>query len=63
MRGGANLATIRADLDTGAEVVALDGEQFRSLVSESKPTWEALNHVAEERIAENTNGRNGANHA
>ena len=47
----------------GAEVVALDGERFRSLVSESKPTWDALNHVAEERIVENTNGRNGANHA
>jgi ABC-type lipoprotein export system ATPase subunit len=63
LRGGVNLATIRADLDTGAEVVALDGEQFRSLVSESKPTWEALNRMAEERIVENTNGRNGANHA
>ena len=61
LRGGANIATIRAALETGVEVAALDRETFSSLMAESVPTREALHQVAEERIAENINGRNGAN--
>ncbi|MFC2037070.1 ATP-binding cassette domain-containing protein [Chloroflexota bacterium] len=63
MRGGANIATIRADLETGAEVASLDREVFDGLLAGSVPTRAALARVAEQRIAENVNGRNGADHA
>jgi ABC-type lipoprotein export system ATPase subunit len=63
LRGGTNIATIRADPETGVEVTSLDREIFNSLISESKPTREAIDQVAQQRIAENINGRNGANHA
>jgi hypothetical protein len=32
-------------------------------MAESEPTRHALAEVAEQRLAENVNGRNGANHA
>jgi ABC-type lipoprotein export system ATPase subunit len=54
MRGGQHIATVRAALDTGAEVVALDRETFAGLIAESKVTEEAVNHVARERIAQHT---------
>jgi CRP-like cAMP-binding protein len=63
LRGGANLATIRAAPDSGVWVVSLDREIFSSLMAESEDTRNALAQVAEARIAENINGRNGANHA
>jgi ABC-type multidrug transport system ATPase subunit len=63
LRGGANLATIRADWETGAEVVALEADTFTSLLDESRSTREALERVASQRLAENENGRNGADHA
>ena len=63
LRGGANIATIRAAPDTGAEVVSMGRDTFEALVAESEPTREELEQVAEARIAENINGRNGANHA
>jgi ABC-type lipoprotein export system ATPase subunit len=63
MRGGTNIATIRADLETGVEVAALDREIFEGLLAGSAPTRAALARVAEQRIAENVNGRNGADHA
>jgi ABC-type lipoprotein export system ATPase subunit len=62
LRGGANLATIRADWETGAEVVALEADTFASLLDESRSTREALEQVASQRIAENENGRNGVHH-
>jgi ABC-type lipoprotein export system ATPase subunit len=62
-RGGANIASIRADVETGVQVATLDRDVFRSLMAESKPTRDAIDQVAEKRIAENINGRNGANHA
>jgi hypothetical protein len=43
--------------------VTLDRDTFSSLVSESEPTRQAVEQLAEQRIAENVNGRNGANHA
>jgi ABC-type lipoprotein export system ATPase subunit len=63
LRGGANLATIRADWDTGAEVVALEADIFTSLLDKSQSTREALERVVHQRIIENENGRNGVHHA
>jgi ABC-type lipoprotein export system ATPase subunit len=63
IRGGANIATIRADLETGVEVAALDHETFDNLISGSETARESLTRMAEARIAENVNGRNGASHA
>jgi ABC-type lipoprotein export system ATPase subunit len=63
LRGGTNLATIRAAPDSGVRVVSLDRETFSGLMAESEDTRNALAEVAEARIAENINGRNGANHA
>jgi ABC-type lipoprotein export system ATPase subunit len=62
LQGGTNIATIRADLDTGVEVAALDRETFRRLVTESAATRETLEQIAQARISENLNGRNGATH-
>jgi len=59
LRGGANIATIRAAPDTGVEVVALDRETFTSLIAESEPTQEEIVHVVQERIRENRAGRRG----
>jgi ABC-type lipoprotein export system ATPase subunit len=63
LRGGANMATVRADPEAGVEVVALGREVFGSLMTESQASREALEQVARARIAENSNGRNGAGHA
>jgi ABC-type lipoprotein export system ATPase subunit len=63
LRGGANMATVRADLDTGVEVATLDPEAFRSLMAGSEATRETFERVVESRISENLNGRNGAHHA
>jgi ABC-type lipoprotein export system ATPase subunit len=62
LRGGANIATIRAALESGVEVVALDREAFQHLLAESEPAREAIESVAQQRVAENSNGRNGASH-
>jgi ABC-type lipoprotein export system ATPase subunit len=63
LRGGTNIASIRADLEMGVEVATLDRGTFDSLVSGSQPTRQALDRLAQQRITENMNGRNGANHA
>jgi ABC-type lipoprotein export system ATPase subunit len=63
LRGGANMATIRAHPGTGVEVTALNRQVFRGLMAESQASRQALEEVAQARIAENANGRNGANHA
>jgi ABC-type multidrug transport system ATPase subunit len=60
LQGGANLATVRADLVTGVDVVSLDRVAFAELIAESRPTRESLQRMAQARIAENSNGRNGA---
>jgi len=59
LRGGANIATIRAAPDTGVEVAALDRETFTRLIAESEPTKEEIVHVSQERIVENRAGRRG----
>jgi ABC-type lipoprotein export system ATPase subunit len=57
LRGGTNIATIRAAPDTGAEIAALPRHGFESLVSHSPTTRRALQKVAEGRIMENRAGR------
>jgi energy-coupling factor transporter ATP-binding protein EcfA2 len=63
LRGGSNIASIRAGLESGVEVATLDRHTFNGLLSESEPTRQAVEQLAELRIAENMNGRNGENHA
>ena len=63
LRGGANMATVRANPETGVEVTALDRKAFRGLMADSQASRQALEKVAQARIVENANGRNGANHA
>ncbi|MGE5603812.1 MAG: cyclic nucleotide-binding domain-containing protein, partial [Nitrososphaerales archaeon] len=58
-RGGANIATIRADPMTGAEVAALDREAFDNLLAESAPVRDAIDRTVAERLAENTAARTG----
>jgi hypothetical protein len=57
------MATVRADPDAGVEVVALGQEIFGGLMAESQASREALDQVARARMAENSNGRNGAKDA
>jgi ABC-type lipoprotein export system ATPase subunit len=60
MRGGHNLATVRALTDSPVEVVTLDREAFVNLMSESDATRDALAHIADRRAAENVDLRNGS---
>src|SRR5512139_1591405 len=50
--GGTNIATIRAALHEGLDVVALEREMFDRLVAESPETREAIDQVVEERLEE-----------
>src|SRR5512143_742816 len=50
--GGTNIATIRAALHEGLDVVALEREMFDRLVAESPATREAIDRVVEERLEE-----------
>jgi putative ABC transport system ATP-binding protein len=55
--GGGSIATIRAGLESGVELAALDREAFANLVAESGPTREELSRLARARVAENTASR------
>jgi ABC-type lipoprotein export system ATPase subunit len=57
LHGGKNLATIRAGTTTGVEVVALDPDEFKRLVTESPKTAQAIDQVADQREAENLAAR------
>jgi putative ABC transport system ATP-binding protein len=57
LRGGMHNATVRAGSSTGVEVIALDRDEFGRLVAESPTTKEAIDHLAVERLAENTAAR------
>ncbi len=57
MHGGATVATVRAGLETGVEVAALDRETFTHLIVESKAAEQAIHRVADERSAENVAAR------
>jgi CRP-like cAMP-binding protein len=63
LRGGANMATVRANPETGVEVTVLDRKVFTGLMADSQASRQTLEKVAQARIVENANGRNGANHA
>jgi ABC-type lipoprotein export system ATPase subunit len=57
VRGGHNLATIRAARDGGVEAASLDRAAFAKLVGESAPLREEIDRVVCERMAENIAGR------
>jgi ABC-type lipoprotein export system ATPase subunit len=57
LRGGTHNATVRASLDTGVEVVALDRNEFNHLVTESPTTAEAIDQIADQRATENRAAR------
>jgi CRP-like cAMP-binding protein len=50
--GGTNIATIRAALHEGLDVVALEREMFDRLITESPATREAIDRIVEERLEE-----------
>jgi ABC-type lipoprotein export system ATPase subunit len=52
IHGGENIATARAAVDTGVEVVALDRETFTALLAASQTTAAQIHRVADERLAE-----------
>jgi ABC-type lipoprotein export system ATPase subunit len=54
LRGGRRRATIRAAPGTPVEVVAIDRATFTNLMNESDATRQALERVAELRLAENS---------
>jgi ABC-type lipoprotein export system ATPase subunit len=59
MRGGENVATIRAIKDAPVEVVTLERQEFCDLLGESDATRDALAYIAERRMAENVGVRAG----
>jgi len=52
LRGGVSMATVRAASDNDVEVAALDRENFTKFISKSKPTKEAIDRVAQQRLKE-----------
>jgi ABC-type lipoprotein export system ATPase subunit len=62
LRGGANIATIRAGLDSGVELAALERDAFMNLVAESAPTAEELGRLVQARIEENIASRSANGH-
>lgn len=63
LRGGTRIATVRASLDSGVEVVTLDQETFEALVGESAVTREELDRIADQRTSETESKRNGTKHS
>jgi ABC-type lipoprotein export system ATPase subunit len=55
MRGGLNMATVRAGADIDVEVASLDREHFIRLISESQPTKEEIDRTAQQRLRESLN--------
>ena len=52
LRGGNSIATVRASVEEGAEVAALDPEEFAELIAQSEAAQAAIGQVADERLAE-----------
>ncbi|MGW8251562.1 MAG: cyclic nucleotide-binding domain-containing protein, partial [Anaerolineales bacterium] len=59
MRGGRNIASIRAMSEVPVELVTLDRESFMSLMSEADSTRDALAIIADRRAEENVQARKG----
>jgi ABC-type lipoprotein export system ATPase subunit len=57
LRGGARTATVRASGEENVEVVALDREEFNSLIADSETTKLAIDRVADQRFLENSAAR------
>ncbi len=57
LRGGARTATVRAAGETSVEVVALDREEFTSLIADAEATKAAIDRVADQRFSENVAAR------
>jgi putative ABC transport system ATP-binding protein len=53
LRGGARTASVRAAGEASVEVVALDRQEFTSLIAESEATKAAIDRVATQRLIEN----------
>jgi ABC-type lipoprotein export system ATPase subunit len=53
LRGGVRTASVRAAGEASVEVVALDREEFTSLIAESEATKVAIDRVANQRFIEN----------
>jgi ABC-type lipoprotein export system ATPase subunit len=53
LRGGVRIATVRAAGETNVEVVALDRDEFTSLLADSEATKAAIDRVANQRFTEN----------
>ncbi len=54
LRGGARTATVRASGEGNVEVVALDRDEFNSLIADSETTKLAIDRVADQRFLENS---------
>ena len=59
MRGGNNIATIRAAPEGPVDTIVLERHEFLDLVSESEAARRELERIIEARIAENRAGREG----
>ncbi len=55
LSGGASVATVRADLDTGVEVATFDRATFAKLLAESAPLREEIDRIMQERLRETVN--------
>jgi len=60
LRGGNSIATVRACVEEGAEVAALDPEEFADLIAKSEAAKAAISQVAQDRLAESTARKEGA---
>jgi ABC-type lipoprotein export system ATPase subunit len=52
LRGADSVATVRACIEEGAEVAALDPVEFAALIAQSEAAEAAIGQVADERLAE-----------
>jgi ABC-type lipoprotein export system ATPase subunit len=57
LRGGSNLASIRAASHAGVDVVTLSRQQFESLADSSPSARDELDELVDERVAENRAAR------
>jgi putative ABC transport system ATP-binding protein len=57
LRGGTRTASVRAAGEERVEVVALDRQEFTSLIAESEATKMAMDRVANQRVSENAAAR------
>jgi ABC-type lipoprotein export system ATPase subunit len=57
LRGGNAIATVRASAEQGAEVAILTPEEFCELMGDSEATRALVERVAQQRMAENVEGR------